>query len=182
MFAPKCFLTQQCLHLSAFSHNNVCTQVQPRSDAYNTITSLQVDTYLYLCIYTHITFVNDYEISKQRITNDPLLDQIITMDSHISKMPLCLLLRKTVAEAKQLWSTFGSDNYNNITSLQRTHNFTNPYILQWLISTYLIELNLLHMMHFWDQILKMTTNAFFTMPLQVCLLLSKTNTFHKQCN
>ena len=30
-----------------------------------------------------------------------------------------------------------------------THNFTNPYILQWLIDTYLIELNLLHMMHFW---------------------------------
>ena len=25
--APKCFLKQQCLHLSAFSHNNVCTQV-----------------------------------------------------------------------------------------------------------------------------------------------------------
>ena len=30
-----------------------------------------------------------------------------------------------------------------------THNFTNPYILQWLINTYLIELNFLDMMHLW---------------------------------
>ena len=98
MFAPKCFLTQKCLHLSACSLNNVCTQVQPRSDAYNNITSLQIDTYLYLCIHVHITFVDDYAVGKHRITNDPLLDQIITMDSHIFKMPLCLLLPKTVAE------------------------------------------------------------------------------------
>ena len=49
------------------------------------------------------------------------------MDSNIFKMPLCLLLRKTIPEAKQLttknisdnmWSIFESDNYNNITALQ----------------------------------------------------------------
>ena len=58
--------------------------------------------YLYLCIHVHITFVDDYAVDKHRITNDPLLDQIITMDSPIFKKPLCFLLWKTIPEAKQL--------------------------------------------------------------------------------
>ena len=71
--------------------------------------TFSIDTYLYLCIHVHITFVDDYAVGKHRITNDPLLDQIITMDSHIFKMPLCFLLLRTIAEAKQLTTKNKSD-------------------------------------------------------------------------
>ena len=191
MFAPKCFLTQQCLHLSAFSHNNDCTQLQPRSDAYNSVIYLHIDTYLYLCIHVHITFVDDYAVGKHSITNDPRLDQIITMYSHIFKMPLFLLLRRTIAEAKQLtmknksdytWSIFGADNYNNITFLQiDTYLCESIHIT--VVDKYIFDrAKLITHDALLDQILKMTTNSFFTMPLHVCLLLSKTNALHKQCN
>mgnify|MGYP003690214475 CR=1 FL=1 len=132
MFAPKC------------NQDQMLTTISP---------TFSIDTYLYLCIHVHITFVDDYAVGKRSITNrssqwtHPFSKSLCAFFYQKQLLKLNNLQRKTY----QITCDPFLDQIIRITSRpsKLTHNFTNPYIFHWLISTYLIELNLLHMMLFW---------------------------------
>ena len=148
MFAPKCFLTQQCLHPSATKIR--CLQ-QYR------LPFLLIHTFIYAYMY-----ILDLLMITQLVSTGLQMIHFWIRSSqwtHTFSKCLCAffyleqLLKLNNLQRKTNQITHDPFLHQIITMTSRpsklTHNFTNPYILQWLINIYLIELNFLHMMHLW---------------------------------